>query len=229
MKKILLFILFPLSAAASVLAQAPQDSTASGKKHSNLLSIGIQPNLFRLNLYDPNFFNNTRYKPGLDITFLYGKTFGRHFIGRTGLDIVFNQGKFFIGKDKDEKYFNETFLRVPGIIVKRFPIECSTCILNPVFFIEGGGYASLSLFQSTYIKDAPTGLSSLDKSYNASYMKSGLTAGIGISFLSNNFGRHVVGLRIFSDQWLIRDYKSPDFRPSYTSMAVYYNIANLSW
>jgi hypothetical protein len=198
------------------------------KKSDNLLMIGMQPTLFRLNYFDPEFFNNPELKPGIDFTFHYGKTFLNSWVAKTGGDITLNSGKYILGTFNDKKYINESFLRIPFGLVKKFPVDCNDCFMSPSVFVEAGGYLSFSLYQSTYIQDAPTGLSSLDNRTGLGYMKGGYSIGLGLSFLSNNFGRHVLGVRFYSDQFA-KEFKTTEFKPSYSSMAVFYNVANISW
>ena len=100
--------------------------------------------------------------------------------------------------------------------------------MSPSVFIEAGGYASFSLFQAIYVQDAPTGLSNLEDRKYLSYMKSGWTFGLGLSYLSNNFGRHVLGVRFYADQ-MDKEFQTISFKPSYNGVAVFYNIANVSW
>lgn len=230
MRKLYLIVLFFWSAGI-LTAHAQDDSLSVGGRGSgkNHLTIGTQATFFRLNYYDPDFFNNPKFKFGVDLSFLYGRSFCTNWMFRTGGDLVFNQGRFILGINKDNKYINETFLRVPAIFLKKFPVECSNCILNPSAFVEFGGYASLSLYQSVYIQDAPTGLSSLDKRISMGYLKGGLMGGLGISFLSNNFGRHILGVRLYYDQWILSELKTVDFTPNYSAFCIYYNIANLGW
>lgn len=237
MRKFLFILSLIIVGLADNSLFAQQDSTV--KKKTNLISIAIQPSWFRLGYDNPNFFNNPEFKFGGDVSILYGKAFCKSWVDRIGVDFVFNQGTFLITNNKlqppvkDKKYINETFLRIPEILIKKIPIECSTCILDPVVFIEVGGYVSFSMQQSTYIEDAPTGLSSLDKKVYWGYAKSGLMAGLGLSYLSNNFGRHIIGVRVYNDQWFLKDYSTSDnpvdFKPTYTSFSVYYNIANFGW
>lgn len=209
-----------------------EDSILSIKKPANVFMIALQPSLFRLNYYDPDFFNNPNFKPGIDFCFQYGRTFGKTWMAKTGTDLSFNPGKFLIGQFKDKKYINESFLRVPVTITKKFPIECNDCFMSPSLFVELGGYTALSLYQSTYIQDAPTGLSSLDNKTGIGYIKGGIVGGLGLSFLSNNFGRHVLGARIYNDQLQaieLNQNKPTNFKPSYSAVTVFYNIANISW
>ncbi len=212
---------------------AQEDSAmVSIKKPENVLMISIQPALFRLNYYDPDFFNNPNLKPGIDFCFQYGKTFGKSWMAKTGADFSFTPGKFFIGPFQDKKYINESFLRIPASIIKKFPIDCNDCFLSPSVFVEIGSYASLSLYQSTYIQDGPTGLSSLDNKTGFGYVKGGILGGIGLSFLTNNFGRNVLGARIYNDQavaYELNKNKPASFKPSYSGISVFYNIANISW
>lgn len=211
---------------------AQEDSVIVIKKSRNVLMIAIQPAFSRLNYYDPDFFNNPNFKPGIDFCFQYGKTFGKTWIAKAGTDFSFSPGKFLIGAFQDKKYINETFLRVPVTITKKFPIDCNDCFLSPSLFVELGSYGSLSLYQSTYIQDAPTGLSSLDNKVSLGYIKAGFAGGLGLSFLSSNFGRHVLGVRIYNDQINaieLNKNNSTTFKPSYSAVTIFYNIANISW
>lgn len=230
---ILLLVIISCFMAAPGFLSAQEDSAVLViKKPGNVLMIAIQPALFRLNYYDPDFFNNPDFKPGIDLCFQYGKTLGKSWMVKTGTDLSFSPGKFLIGQFKDKKYINESFLRVPLTLTKKFPIDCNDCFMSPSLFVEFGGYAAMSLYQSTYIQDAPTGLSSLDNKISFGYMKAGIAGGLGLSFLSNNFGRHVLGVRVYNDQseaFEINKNKITAFKPSYTSVAVFYNIANISW
>ena len=231
LKKILLILIVLIPCFSLAQQEEP------AKKTTNILSIGLQPNFSRLNVDDPDFFNNLGFKVGMDLSFLYSKSLGNLWANRIGIDFVFNQGKYLIKRPADtivdQKYFNETFLRIPEMLVKKFPIECNSCLLNPVFFIEGGGYIAMSIHQAIHVQDPSTGLSSLDnpqdKTLGFRYMKAGLATGLGISYLGNNFGRHVFGLRIFYDQWQLKEYTKTDFKPSYTSICIYYNIGNIGW
>ena len=228
MRKLHIFVCLFLLAAIYPLTSAAQTDTPT-KKPTNLISIAIQLSVFRLNYYDANFFNNPNLKLGGDASVLYGKVFKKSWVNKIGVDMVFNSGKFFTGKTLDKKYINEAFIRVPEMIVKKFQIECNDCFLNPALFVEFGGYLSCSLYQSTYIQDEPTGLSSLDNRVLMGYLKGGFAGGLGLSFLSNNFGRHVLGMRIYSDQLMLKEYKTTSFKPNYTAFNIYYNIANISW
>ena len=233
MRKILLLIIIVNCQLSVANLFGQEDSTLiTVKKPSNVAMIAIQPSLFRLNYYDPEFFNNPEFKPGIDFCFQYGKSFAKTWMVKTGTDFSFTPGKFLIGKFQDKKYINESFLRVPITVTKKFPIDCNDCFMSPSLFVELGGYSSVSLYQSTYIQDAPTSLSSLDNKVGFGYMKAGITSGLGISFLSNNFGRHVLGIRIYSDQISsvqLNQNKTTSFKPSYSAISVFYNIANISW
>lgn len=219
--------------SSSIIFSQEDSSQFFIKKPSNVFMIAIQPSIFRLNYYDPDFFNNPDFKPGIDFGFHYGRTFGKTWMAKTGFDFSFSPGKFLIGPFKDKKYINESFLRVPVTITKKFPIDCNDCFMSPSLFVELGGYASMSLYQSTYIQDGPTGLSSLDNKIGFGYFKAGVVGGLGLSFLSNNFGRHVLGVRIYNDQMdgieLNKKTTTTTFKPSYSSVAIFYNIANISW
>ncbi|MBI2967145.1 MAG: hypothetical protein HYY40_04955 [Bacteroidetes bacterium] len=217
------FILF----LPKAIAQDAEEITE--KKAGNLFSFGIQPTMFRLNYYDPYFFNNPKFKPGIDFTFHYGRACLSSWYVKSGIDIVYAPGKYITEIGQTGKYINETFIRIPFVLVKKFTIDCNDCFMSPSVFVEFGGYYSTSAYQSTYIQDPPTGLSTLEKRLFFDYQKAGACAALGISFLSNNFGRHVLGIRIYSDQWISASDKPGFFQPSYTSTTLFYNLANFNW